>query len=401
MTVRVLMVDDDPADALLVSELLLEVDDPPHVVTHLRSLDALAEAVANGVEADVVLLDLAMPGTRGTPTVRRAVAIVGDVPIVVHSSHHDRAVALEAVHAGAEDYLVKGAGTGDDVARVLANARERHRGRRALADALEQVGRANEELVRLQRAQDEFVAIASHELRTPVTVASGFVRLLTDHGHTLDAEQRRDLLRRTNAAMGRLQALTDDLLAVSRAGHGRVDPRTAAVSLREAVTEAATGSAVEEGELRVDVPAGLVVVADRVQLTRVVRNLLDNAVRHGAPPVEVVGRGGRERVTLRVSDHGPGVPPAFVPAMFDRFTQADASASRSAEGTGLGLSIVRSLVEAVGGRVEYESTPAGGACVVVELSRARVPAGSTDGIGGVLGGQLHPVREAVHAGREP
>lgn len=388
MTVRVLMVDDDPGDAFLVSELLRDVVDVRHEVIHLTSLAATAAALADGLEVDVVLLDLTMPGTSGADTVHTAIAMLGDVPIVVHSGHSERDVAVEAVAAGAEDYLVKGQTDGDDIARVLANARERHRSRQALADALGQVERANDELRRMQRAQDEFVAIASHELRTPVTVASGFVRLLADRHAEMAGDQREDLLVRARAAMDRLQALTDDLLAVSRAGHGRVDPRTAAVSLADAVAEGIATSSVERDDVRADVDPDLVVVADQLQLTRVVRNLIDNAVRHGQPPIVISSSSVRQTVQLTVADHGNGVPDEFVPVMFDRFTQADASTSRSADGTGLGLAIVQGLVEAVGGGITYARAPHGGAAFTATLLPAEAPVGSTDGIGGVLGGSV-------------
>jgi signal transduction histidine kinase len=115
------------------------------------------------------------------------------------------------------------------------------------------------------------------------------------------------------------------------------------------------------------------VEADRDHVVRIVGNLVTNAGKYGAGPIEVRVRRNGGLASLEVRDHGDGVPEAFVPVMFDTFTQADRGDTRSARGLGLGLSIVASLAEANNGKVRYE--PAGpGARFVVELPAVAPPA---------------------------
>lgn len=375
MTTRVLVVDDDRRTAQLIARLLAEVDDATHDVVHVGSWAELARLLGDGPRPDVALVALGDAGATPADVLEQATRALGDVPVVAHSRRRDRATATAAVAAGAADHVaIDGhARTGEVLDRAIAVAIERHRSQRAIADALAEAARANEQLQRVRQAQDDFVAIASHELRTPVTVASGFVRLLSQRDEQIDPHQRRDLLARACVAMGRLQALTDDLVTVSRGGHRRIDPSPTVVALGGVVHAAVASVDVDPALVRVAVDEGLHVVADEGQLTRVLRNLLDNAVRHGRPPVEMAGRAVGDEVRLTVTDHGGGVPPSFVPTMFDQFTQADTSTSRPAGGTGLGLAIVRALVEAVGGRVDYAPAACGGASFTVTLRAAASP----------------------------
>jgi signal transduction histidine kinase len=111
----------------------------------------------------------------------------------------------------------------------------------------------------------------------------------------------------------------------------------------------------------------LIVRVDPQDLGRILDNYLQNAFKYGEPPVRIEAARVGDLVEVRFLDHGPGVPPQFVPRLFGRFARADTPATKSQKGTGLGLSIVRGLAEANGGSARYEPGVPDGSCFVVEL----------------------------------
>jgi signal transduction histidine kinase len=227
----------------------------------------------------------------------------------------------------------------------------------------EDLKRALEELRRVDELKDEFVSIASHELRAPVAVVYGITATLHRRGADLAPEELADLREALFEQTVRLRDLTEQLLDLSRLDSGRIRVEARPFRLREAVESLVTRIAPERREdVLVEIEPDEEVVSDPVAFDRVVGNLLVNALQYGLPPVVV--RNGDSAVT--VEDVGPGVPPEFVPHLFDRFTRGD-DVPRTVAGAGLGLAIAREFAEAVGGRLEYEHT-ARGARFLFELT---------------------------------
>ena len=224
--------------------------------------------------------------------------------------------------------------------------------------AQEQKARAA--LERADEVKTNFVALAAHELRTPVATIDGIIQTMERHPE-LDAE-RRDLLERTlRQQSAHMRRLVDQLLDLSRldADAIAIDPEPIAVRERvEGVVKAAAGERADE--VRVEVPEELHAVADPTAFERIVSNLVTNALRYGSAPVIVRAEQRDRHFRLAVEDEGPGVPPEFVPDLFERFTRS--SSSRTvAGGTGLGLAIARSYANAHGGDLLYEQGTPGGA----------------------------------------
>jgi signal transduction histidine kinase/ActR/RegA family two-component response regulator len=210
------------------------------------------------------------------------------------------------------------------------------------------------------RLKDEFLATVSHELRTPLNAIFGWVHLL--RRGKLDAakaERALNIIERN----ARLQTqLIDDLLDVSRIVTGKLRLNLAPVELSGVVAAALEGvrPAAQAKNIRMDqvldsaVPP---VMGDAGRLHQIIWNLLSNAVKFTPidGKVEIALRQTAQGVFLSVSDTGQGIPPDFLPYVFDRFRQADGTRSRSHGGLGLGLSIVRNLVELHGGKVTVQS----------------------------------------------
>jgi len=202
---------------------------------------------------------------------------------------------------------------------------------------------------RTERAKNEFLALVTHDLRTPITTILGLAVTLEAYAGELPVER----LRRTGHSI-RLQAerisrLADDLYEVSRLESQSLRLDLRATSVAGAV-DAALSSLTPGDDIEVVVTEGLVALADSRRLEQVVANLVENALTHGAGPVrlEAAPRGGG--VEILVSDGGSGVPDALVPTLFTRL---------GGEAGGTGLFLVRGLVEAMGGRVSYEPAPGG------------------------------------------
>jgi PAS domain S-box-containing protein len=237
----------------------------------------------------------------------------------------------------------------DVSARVVAEAQ--------LADLLNREQAARKEAEQVNRLKDEFLATLSHELRTPLNAIVGWTHILRAGG--LDEERNRQAID-TIARNAQAQAqLISDILDVSRIVAGKLRLEPAAVDLGEIVRAAydTVRPAAEAKRIRVDLlldPAAGPVVGDQDRLQQVVWNVLANAIKftqrtgHVQARLELVN----SSVRLTVQDDGPGIDPAFLPHVFERFRQGDASSTRPHGGLGLGLAIVRHLVELHGGTVD-------------------------------------------------
>jgi len=229
-------------------------------------------------------------------------------------------------------------------------------------------------LRRLEDVRRDFVANASHELKTPLTAIRGFSETLLDED--LPADLRRQFAETVKANADRLQRIVDDLLDLSRIESGgfRVEPEI--VSVTEMAHEAIAPGRVQMDEKRVefvtDVPHDCeFVFADPAALRQILANLVGNAIRYvpRGGRIEVSARcaaprgDGREWIQVSVADDGSGIPATHLPRIFERFYRADAARSREEGGTGLGLAIVKHLVEAHGGTVDAESTPGRGTTI--------------------------------------
>ena len=208
----------------------------------------------------------------------------------------------------------------------------------------------------------DFVAIASHDLRTPITVIKGFAAMLDDNG--LDesglAEIRGTIVRQAD----HLGDIVDDLLMSSRLEAGAL---TAQRELLEVAGVAREVAADLGFEVAISVPAGLCCCADPDHLRRMLANYLQNARNYGQPPFSVRACDAGNEVEVRVCDRGPGLPAEFVPRAFEKFARAADPHSKQRKGTGLGLAIVRGLARLEGGDAWYEPNEPCGACFAISL----------------------------------
>lgn len=222
----------------------------------------------------------------------------------------------------------------------------------------------------LERANElmtNFVALAAHELRTPVTTIHGFVQTLNHLGNKLEEEQKQELRTGLEQQTLRMAGLVEQLLDLSRLDADAVVVRPQRVDLgerlREVVTVAA-GARADEVEVEVGDHANATVDPDI--LDHIVSNLVTNALRYGRSPVRVTASADEGNLKVAVEDSGPGVAKEIEETLFDRFTRAGVARDRVA-GTGLGLAIARAYAVAHHGDLRYERGQPSGARFVVEL----------------------------------
>jgi two-component system phosphate regulon sensor histidine kinase PhoR len=240
-------------------------------------------------------------------------------------------------------------------------------------------------LRRVEEMRADFVANASHELRTPLAALSGFIETL--QGSARDDTKARDrFLAIMQEQARRMARLIDDLLSLSRIelnAHRRPDTPIDLVPIVRQVADSLETLARDRGvTVNIEAANALAVPGDHDELVRLFENLIENALKYGAPGKRVditVMQGrtsdGAAEARVGVRDYGPGIAPEHLPRLTERFYRVDVRDSRAQGGTGLGLALVKHILNRHRGRLSIESVPGAGATFTVYLPTAAAPAG--------------------------
>jgi signal transduction histidine kinase len=362
---RVLLVEDRPADARLLLHLLREAGFAPE----WRRVETESEYLANlDPGLDVILADYALPQFSGLEALRLMRGRGLNIPFILVTGTAGEEAAVSALHEGADDYLLKDrlARLGRAITRALeqrALREEKQRSERVLRDTeqrlLNQERTARTEAEAAVRMRDDFVAIASHELRTPLTAIKCTVELLLNRFERGYVEPATiiDRLRTVNVMSDRLNLLIGDLLDVTRLRTGKLQLRPEPLDPARLVQQVVDEQRVQLGSqyplvLRVlGVPPAL--SADPYRLQQAFSNVLQNAIKYSPDggEVEVTVRTEGVGVLVSVSDSGIGLPPEAAASIFEPFGRAINAQRHQLPGMGLGLYIARQIVEQHGGRI--------------------------------------------------
>jgi len=350
---HILLIEDNPGDADLVRLRLVEADSNIAVSCATRLSAGLASLVAE--TPTMVLLDLNLPDSHGAETYRRVLEAAAGVPIVILSGMDDEEIAVNAVHEGVQDYLVKGSFDSRQLARAMRYAIERQ----ALLTSLD--------MSRRQQLQfkNEFLSHVSHELRTPLTCIHQFVSLILDGLAGKLVPEQREHLETVFRSVIQLRAMITDLLEATRAESGKISIEPHCVLIGEVIRQAvamlqSTARAKAVGlEAAVDIRIPFV-YADSNRILQVLANLLENAIKFTPTDGSVMIKAyltesDPDFVHISVADTGRGISPEAKALIFERLYQDPNSVDDSRKGLGLGLYIAKELVRLHGGRIWVES----------------------------------------------
>lgn len=368
---RVLHIEDDPANRLLVRKLLTPAGF--EVVDAVDGLDGVKKAT-EGVY-DLILVDIAMPSLDGYEvTLRlRAEASLKDVPIVAITAEGSRNTSLSV---GCDGFLQKPIdarsfvktiegylkGQREDLSPETSRNYLRQQSQRIahhLEQKVEALSQANQRLVELDQARKEFYRNISHELSTPMTPIVGYTKLLLDEelGSLAPAQQK--ALLAMQDCVERLRGLIDNLLDITGLETGRLrfanQPYELSQVLHEAISSSAPARTKKNQELIVSVdPQTIPAQGDGRRVGRAIEQLLDNASKF-SPAGSKIGLRLRalsaQQWEITVADQGVGIAPEWSTRIFEPFFQIDGSPTRAQGGTGVGLAMVRGVARGHGGDV--------------------------------------------------
>jgi signal transduction histidine kinase len=350
---RALLVEDNPGDAFLVQEQLSR---PGHRfdVESAEDLSAALRSVAIR-QPDVVLLDLDLPDSQGTDTVRKVIHKVPHVPVLVLTGQDDEEMGVRAVQEGAQDYLIKGSLDAGHMIRAIKYAIERQ----SLVLALHQ---SREQQLHFK---DQLLSHVSHELRSPLTCIHQFVTILLDGLAGPLAAEQREYLDTVLKSANQLRSMINDLLETATIEAGKLKLEFRCVVMNDLIKQAGEmlqASASTKGiTLTWDLSTEpLLVHADPHRVLQVLINLIENALKFtpkdGLVTVKAEVRDRDPRfVLVTVRDTGCGITDQAKPLVFERLFQEENATDKARKGLGLGLSICKDLVTRQGGRIWVES----------------------------------------------
>jgi signal transduction histidine kinase len=379
--VKVLLVEDDAGDAAIAKRLLAK---STRTQFHLE----WAQTIAGAEDAlktdgfDVLLLDLGLPLVHGLEGLDRLHAVDARVPIIIVTDQNDEMMALRALQEGAQDYLIKGSLTTDNLVRAIRHATERQNLVSRLAEARIILENRNKRLAKLYRTAHKFVDNVSHEFRTPLTVIKEYVSIINDGIVGDVSDEQRQMLTVVEDRADDLNTMVDDMLDVSKLEAGllgvyrkRCQAEEIVAHVRPSLERKASTKGVElEWDIGADLPP---VYCDGEKAGRVLINLSINAIKFCGQPGHVrvschrcVDGGGIE---ISVTDNGPGISAENQQAIFRRFKQLSESVRSSTKGFGLGLSIAKELAEANLGEIRIDSQPGRGSTFSFTLPASDAP----------------------------
>lgn len=413
MPLKLLLVEDNPADADLLQEILDEANETEWSLVHVETLKEALKCL-NENQFDVVLLDLSLPDKQGLDTVQKTYDVVPDLPIVVLTGLNDKVIALEALRQGAQDYLVKGKIDSNLLVRAIRHAIERAQTLKRLRQSEEQLQRLNEELerrveeqtnelrqknqylqnevVERQRLEEELrqslakekelsdlksniISVVSHEYRTPLTSILTSAELLQHYGYQWPEEKRHRHLDRIQISVKHLTQLVSDVLLISKAEAGKLEfnpaPLDLVVFCSELVEELQLATKTEHNINFKSCGSCKDASLDEKLLRQFLSNLLSNAIKYspegGNIQFDLICKD--DTAIFRIQDRGIGIPLEDQAQLFEPFHRSRNVGTIS--GTGLGLAIAKKCVEQHGGQIGVESEVGVGTTFTIRLPLCR------------------------------
>ncbi len=351
---KILLIEDNPGDALLVQEALQSFGSSQFEITHCDRVSKALEKLEEG-EIDIALTDLSLPDSDGVGTFEKINKKIPAMPVIVLTgSYLEENIGLKMVAMGAQDYLVKGHFEGKTLIRAIRYAIERKR---------------------LEEMKDNFANTVAHELRTPLTILGGSIHNLIEGVAGPLNDKQKHIAETMATQVDRLGKTVSDLLELARLGSGKAIVHLGPLDLIPVLTEALQGFQPMAQEKKLSLvgnfPKNLPLIqADGDVLRRLFFNLIDNALRFAKSKVSLEAQVHSMGVLLEVVDDGAGIPADKIPHLFDKFVQLGRAKGEGYKGTGLGLTICKEIVDLHQGSLTVQSSEGAGSRFQVFLPLA-------------------------------
>ncbi len=388
--IRVLVVDDDEDDFILIRDTFREIQDCQYLLSWVETADEVVGRLASE-KFDVCLCDYRLGPVSGLDLIKDLREKGSDCPVILVTGDSQREIDLAATDVGANDYMEKSGISSDRLERVIrfSIAQVERRRRKRTEEVAEEIS----------KLKSAFLAMVTHELRTPLNAVIGFSQLIKDQtlgplGDATYVEYANNIYNSGQNLLG----LIDDVLDVSKIDFGEAQLHEESIDVHETVQSIVAIVAVRAQEADValllevagDLPP---LYADPRKFKQVLINLLNNAVKFTLPGGKVtlkVWAGSDSGYVFQIIDTGIGIAFSDIPKALAPFQQVDSDLNRQFEGTGLGLPLSKSLVELHGGYLDLQSEVGVGTTVTV-----RFPAGR--GTGSTVGTQANEQPERKSA----
>lgn len=381
----ILILDDDEICQLLFTRYLRADPAAQHTVVSAVDIDQ-ALTIFMTQTFDCVLVDYFLPDGTGADAIdqfRKAAGEAMPCTIVLTGQSGEKA-AIEAVRAGASDFLTKGSLTKSALCRAVNNSIEKSRLRNMHMRRLKELEIANGLLRRRNDEIQRFYHTVSHEVKTPLTAIQEFVSILHDGLAGEVTDNQKDILQYALQSCDQIKSHFDELLELSRFETGKMKVNLEPTSIYEVFEHclAAARAAAKEKQIELvldDAPDLPLVMMQSNRISQVVSNFVNNSLKftpeNGRVTLGACLTHDGERIRLSVSDTGIGIPEADVNHIFERLYQVTPASDRENEsGMGLGLSIAAQIVGLHGSRIEVDSIEGEGSTFSFELNTAETHA---------------------------
>jgi signal transduction histidine kinase len=368
--IPVLLVDDDEDDYIIIRRVFAQIPDSPFVLSWCSSFDEAKELIARREHA-IYLIDYRLGEHTGLELLEFAEPRRRPEPFILLTGAGDTEIERRSMKLAAADYLVKGTFKADLLSRTLYYALERKQ--------IEQ--QRLEHLIEINKTKDEFISLASHQLRTPATGVKQYVGMVLE-GFVGDvSEEQRAILQKAYESNERQLRIVSDLLKVAQVDAGKVRLRFDEVDLVVLVADVIKEqqSTIKQRSQVVDyrhpTPSTIVSI-DKDHIRMVIENMLDNASKYSDMnktihvDVEDLGK----EVRVRIRDQGVGIRQEDQDKLFGKFSRIHNPLSHHVGGTGLGLYWAKKIVDLHQGRIEVDSAVDVGTTFDVYLPKVTEPA---------------------------
>lgn len=362
---KVLLIDDDEDDYLIIRQIFAKISDSPFMLEWCHDFDEARQQIKSKQHA-AYLIDYRLGLRSGLELLQNAGANKRDEPFILLTGLGDRELEREAMSVGASDYLVKGSFGPELLSRTLQYAIGRKQAERQRL----------RHLMELNRSKDEFISIASHQLRTPATGVKQYIGMLLEGFLGDMPEEQRSILERAYQSNERQLRIVSDLLRVAQVDAGKSKLHPAKVNLdalvADIIKEQHDTFAARQQKIVLRRKKNPTIAYIDAEATRmVIENVIDNASKYSeaSTTVAVALKEDVDTVAVEIRDEGVGIAKNDRARIFEKFSRIDNPLSTKVGGTGLGLYWAKKIVDLQNGRIDYASVEGKGTTFCIWLPK--------------------------------